>query len=118
MIGATATTAQAAAQAQADGADYIGFGPVFRTGSKANPASVKGLGGLAETCAAVTIPVVAIAGITPERVAPCLDAGAWGVAVMTAVTTAIRPHPGDGGVSRRHRPLAVDADARRQWERR
>lgn len=91
VIGATATTAQAAAQAQADGADYIGFGPVFRTGSKANPASVKGLGGLAETCAAVTIPVVAIAGITPERVAPCLDAGAWGVAVMTAVTTASDP---------------------------
>ena len=47
-----------------------------------------GLAGLAEAAAAVSIPVIAIAGITPDRVGPCLDAGAWGVAVMTAVTTA------------------------------
>ena len=91
VVGATATTAAQARRAEADGADYIGFGPVFPTASKANPASVKGLEGLAEACRAVSIPVVAIAGITPERVAPCLDAGAWGVAVMTAVSTADRP---------------------------
>ena len=91
MIGATATTAEAAAQAQADGADYVGFGPVFPTASKANPASVKGLDGLARACAAVTVPVIAIAGVTPERVGSCLEAGAWGVAVMTAVTTAAEP---------------------------
>ena len=91
ILGATATTAGQARAAEADGADYIGFGPVFPTSSKANPASVKGLDGLAETCSAVSIPVVAIAGITPARVAPCLDAGAWGVAVMTAITTAADP---------------------------
>jgi len=91
FVGATATTAEQAKQAEADGADYIGFGPVFPTRSKANPASVKGLDGLAETCQAVSIPVIAIAGITPERVVPCLDAGAWGVAVMTAITTAPDP---------------------------
>ena len=91
VIGATATTAEGARRAEADGADYVGFGPVFPTSSKASPASVKGLGGLAEACAAVSVPVVAIAGVTPERVGPCLDAGAWGVAVMTAVTTAPDP---------------------------
>ncbi|MDT0630777.1 thiamine phosphate synthase [Rubrivirga sp. S365] len=88
LIGATATTAEAARAAEAAGASYVGFGPVFPTGSKANPASVKGLDGLARAAAAVRIPVIAIAGVTPERVGPCLDAGAWGVAVMTAVTTA------------------------------
>lgn len=88
IVGATATTAEGARAAEAAGADYVGFGPVFATGSKANPASVKGLGGLERACAAVDIPVIAIAGITPERVGPCLGAGAWGVAVMTAVTTA------------------------------
>lgn len=88
IVGATATTADAARAAEAAGADYVGFGPVFPTASKDHLASVKGLAGLAEACAAVRIPVVAIAGLTPERVAPCLDAGAWGVAVMTAVTTA------------------------------
>ncbi|OZC02023.1 thiamine phosphate synthase [Rubricoccus marinus] len=91
IIGATATTAAQAQEAEASGADYIGFGPVFPTGSKANPARVKGLDGLAEACAAVSIPVIAIAGITPERVAPCLDAGAMGVAVMTAVSCAPDP---------------------------
>ena len=91
LIGATATTAEAARAAEAAGADYVGFGPVFPTSSKASPASVKGLRGLARACAAVSVPVVAIAGVTPERVAPCLEAGAWGVAVMTAVTTASDP---------------------------
>ena len=91
IVGATATTAEQARAAEADGANYIGFGPVFPTTSKANAASVKGLDGLAEACRAVSIPVIAIAGITPERVAPCLDAGAWGVAVMTAITTADDP---------------------------
>ena len=88
LVGATATTAAEARAAEAAGADYVGFGPVFPTGSKASPASVKGLAGLARACAAVAVPVVAIAGVTPARVGPCLDAGAWGVAVMTAVTTA------------------------------
>ncbi|PAP76942.1 thiamine phosphate synthase [Rubrivirga marina] len=91
LVGATATTAQGAAAAEAEGADYVGFGPVFPTASKANPASVKGLDGLRAACEAVSIPVVAIAGITPERVGPCLDAGAWGVAVLSAVTCADDP---------------------------
>ncbi|WP_412062647.1 thiamine phosphate synthase [Rubrivirga sp. IMCC45206] len=92
VVGATATTADAARAAESDGADYIGFGPVFPTRSKASPASVKGLRGLADACAAVSIPVLAIAGITPDRVRACLDAGAYGVAVMTAVSTAPDPH--------------------------
>ncbi|HYE96164.1 MAG TPA: thiamine phosphate synthase [Rubricoccaceae bacterium] len=91
LVGATATTVEDALLAEAAGADYVGFGPVFPTGSKRNPASVKGLAALAAVCRGVRIPVVAIAGITPERVAACLDAGAHGVAVMTAVTTAPDP---------------------------
>ena len=91
LVGATVTTADGARRAQDEGADGLGFGPVFPTTSKANPASVKGLDGLAAACAAVRIPVLAIAGITPERAGPCLDAGAWGVAVMSAVTRAAAP---------------------------
>lgn len=91
IIGATATTVRDALQAQDEGADYVGFGPVFETRSKANPASVKGLQGLEEVCRAVTIPVIAIAGITPERVRPVMEAGAYGFAVMTAVTTSPTP---------------------------
>ena len=91
VIGATVTDAAQARDAEAAGASYLGFGPVFPTQSKRNPASVKGLDGLAAACAAVEIPVIGIAGITPERVRPVLDAGAHGVAVMTAVTTADDP---------------------------
>ncbi|MEM1055986.1 MAG: thiamine phosphate synthase [Bacteroidota bacterium] len=91
IIGATATTAEQARRAETEGATYIGFGPVFATSSKKNPAKVKGLAGLAEAARAVSIPVIAIAGITPERVAPCLEAGAHGVAVMTAVSCALDP---------------------------
>jgi len=88
IVGATASTAEEAARAEAEGASYVGFGPVYATGSKANPQAVRGLRGLAAACQAVSLPVIAIAGMTPERVPEVLSAGAHGVAVMTAVTTA------------------------------
>lgn len=91
IIGATATTAEQARQAYEDGADYIGFGPVFTTQSKFNRSSTKGVEGLAAACDAVPIPVIAIAGITSDRVKPALDAGAHGVAVLSAVATADSP---------------------------
>lgn len=91
VIGATATTAEQARQAYEEGADYIGFGPVFTTQSKFNRSSTKGVDGLAAACDAVPIPVIAIAGITSDRVQPALDAGAHGVAVLSAVATAESP---------------------------
>ena len=91
LVGATASSVGAAVAAEEAGADYIGFGPVFATRSKAAPAPVRGLDGLAAVCRAVRIPVIAIAGITPARVPAVLGAGAYGVAVMTAVSTASDP---------------------------
>jgi thiamine-phosphate pyrophosphorylase len=91
LIGATATDAAQAAEAHEAGADYIGFGPVFETSSKRNPKSVKGPEGLADACEAVPIPVLAIGGITHDRVRTVLEAGAHGVAVLSAVVTANNP---------------------------
>lgn len=91
VIGGTATTVDQALRAQDEGADYVGFGPVFQTTSKRNPASVKGLSTLASVCSSVEIPVVAIGGITAGRVERVMEAGAFGVAVMTGVTTADDP---------------------------
>ena len=91
LVGATATTAAQALQAQHEGADYIGFGPVFTTRSKDNPASVKGLVGLRAACEAVSIPVIAIAGITTERIVSVLEAGAHGVAVLSEIVLADDP---------------------------
>ncbi len=91
IIGATCTTLEQADRAVREGADYIGFGPVYETKSKANPALVKGLDGLAEVCRAIPIPVIAIGGITVERVQSVLDTGAHGIAVLSAVTMAPDP---------------------------
>lgn len=91
VIGATASTVAEARAAEAAGASYVGFGPVFPTRSKGAPAPTRGLEALAEVCAAIAVPVIAIAGITPARVPDALRAGAHGVAVMTAVSTAPDP---------------------------
>jgi thiamine-phosphate pyrophosphorylase len=100
VIGATATTVDEAMRAWQDGASYIGFGPVFATRSKSNPAPVRGLEGLREVCRAVPLPVVAIAGMTVDRARRVLEAGAHGVAVMTAVTTAPDPEDAARGFRR------------------
>lgn len=91
LIGGTAATLDQALLVQDDGGDYVGFGPVFPTGSKRNPASVTGLSKLEAVCSKLSIPVIAIAGITPVRVRPVIEAGAHGVAVMTAISLADDP---------------------------
>lgn len=73
-IGLSTHDLRQALAAQARGADVIGFGPVFATRSKLDPDPVVGLDGLREVCGRVSIPVVAIGGITlenVERVAAC-----------------------------------------------
>jgi thiamine-phosphate pyrophosphorylase len=82
--------AQALAAA-ADGADYLAFGPVFATASKANPDRTVGLQLLAEVCRSVSVPVVAIGGITPETAAAVAGAGAAAAAVIAAVDRAADP---------------------------
>jgi thiamine-phosphate pyrophosphorylase len=90
----THNRAQALAAAEA-GADYIGFGPVFSTSSKANPDPVVGLEALAEVCRLVSVPVVAIGGIGLAAVAAVARAGASAAAVIGAVNAA--PDPAAAG---------------------
>jgi thiamine-phosphate pyrophosphorylase len=72
-----------AAQSAADaGADYLFFGPVFATPSKAAFGAPQGLDLLAEVCRAVAIPVFAIGGIALENAAACFAAGAKGIAAI------------------------------------
>jgi thiamine-phosphate pyrophosphorylase len=79
------------AKAYEQGADYVGFGPVFPTRSKSSPKSMRGLDGLREACAAAPIPIIAIGGMTHDRVREVLEAGAHGVAVLSAIATASDP---------------------------
>jgi thiamine-phosphate pyrophosphorylase len=66
-------------------------GPVFGTRSKADPAPPLGLAALAEIAALSPVPVVAIGGITPARVAEVMSAGAHGVAVLSGIAQAPDP---------------------------
>ncbi|HEY3352803.1 MAG TPA: thiamine phosphate synthase [Polyangia bacterium] len=85
VIGVSTHDLAQARAAAAGGADYIGYGPVFPTATKARPDPVVGLAGLARACAAVPVPVVAIGGITLAQVPAVLAAGAAAVAVIGAV---------------------------------
>jgi thiamine-phosphate pyrophosphorylase len=86
----THNRAQALAAVRA-GADYIGLGPIYGTGSKLNPEPVLGLIALAEICREVKIPIVAIGGITLDRAPAIASAGASAAAVIAAVATAADP---------------------------
>ncbi len=80
LIGASVHSLAAAKTAEADGADYVLFGPVFATPSKASVGAPQGLGRLKEICVGLAIPVLAIGGITAQNAAACCGQGAYGVA--------------------------------------
>lgn len=84
IIGVSAQNVQQALLAQKHGADYLGVGAVFPTGSKddAEDVSFETLKGI---CQAVDIPVIAIGGITKENVSELKGSGICGIAVISAI---------------------------------
>lgn len=88
IIGVSASNLEEALAADRGGADYLGIGPIFPTPSKDDAAPPMGLAVLAGICQAVTIPVVAIGGLTVDNIEAVIDAGAEGIAVISAVTGA------------------------------
>jgi len=88
MIGVSTHSLVQAEAAAREGADYIGFGPVFATRTKPNPEPATGLDRLREVCAAVSLPVVAIGGITLATVDAVAATGASAAAVIAAVDDA------------------------------
>jgi thiamine-phosphate pyrophosphorylase len=91
LIGYSADDPEEARKAEADGADYIGCGAVWGTGTKDVGGEAIGLKRLAQVAAAVTIPVVAIGGVTPARAAEVPATRASGTAVVGAVMAAGDP---------------------------
>jgi len=82
LMGVSCHSGAAAVEAERDGADYLIFGPVFATPSKAAFGAPQGLDRLAEVCRSVRIPVLAIGGVALENASACLAAGAAGLAAI------------------------------------
>lgn len=84
ILGVSAQTVEQALEAQKCGADYLGTGAVFPTGSK-DDAQVLGVQTLKEICSAVNIPVVAIGGISKDNILELKQSGIAGVSVISAI---------------------------------
>ena len=84
IIGVSAQTVEQALRAQERGADYLGVGAVFATGSKEDAVEVDHET-LRAICEAVQIPVIAIGGITKENVKELSGSGICGIAVISAL---------------------------------
>lgn len=91
IIGGTCETPEEARRAEAEGADYLGSGPVYATPSKADAGEPYGPAVIERVSGATALPVVGIGGIGPGKAAPVIRAGAVGVSVISAVTGAADP---------------------------
>jgi thiamine-phosphate pyrophosphorylase len=91
LIGASIHAVTEARSAEAEGADFVIFGPVYDTPSKRQYGAPQGLAALECVASAVRLPVLAVGGITPARVPEVRRAGARGVAVIGAILGAERP---------------------------
>lgn len=91
LIGYSAHSLEELAMVAEQGADIATFSPIFFTLSKAAYGPPQGLERLAAACSASPIPVFALGGITPSRMAAIRQAGAQGVAVISAILASSEP---------------------------
>ena len=83
IIGVSTHSVRQATVAEAGGADYIGFGPIFKQGSKKDHDPIVGISGLREIRSLTSLPIFAIGGIQSEQVREVMQAGANGIAVVS-----------------------------------
>ena len=88
IIGISTHTVEQAKEAEENGANYIGFGPVFGTGTKNTGYSARGLEMLARISAAAALPIVAIGGIREATVQDVWQAGADSAAMISDILKA------------------------------
>ncbi len=108
LVGKSAHSVEAALKATSLGADYLVAGTIFASQSHPDIEPL-GLDFLRDVCAAVSTPVLAIGGVTPENLGACIEAGAAGVAVLSPIMRAADPK----AMARMYR-AALDA----AWEER
>jgi thiamine-phosphate pyrophosphorylase len=85
IIGGSAATLEEAEKCLTEGADYVGFGPVYPTDSKTDAGPVSGTDLLKRVVATIPLPIIAIGGVSVENTPDVIHAGAHGIAVISAV---------------------------------
>ncbi|HEK9101593.1 thiamine phosphate synthase [Bacillus pfraonensis] len=93
IVGVSTHTIEEARFAIANGADYLGVGPIFPTSTKKDTKAVQGTKGLRHFREmGITVPIVGIGGITVENAASVIEAGADGVSIISAISLADSPY--------------------------
>ena len=82
LVGVSCHSVEEARQAEATGASYLFFGPIFETPAKKKFGPPQGIAKLTEVCNSVRIPVIAIGGVNEETAPKCLQTGASGIAAI------------------------------------
>jgi len=85
LIGVSVNTVNEAKEAEHGGADYLGAGPIYFTQTKKDIRPPIGIDGLREIRKSINIPILAIGGINAENAKEIIEAGADGVAVVSAI---------------------------------
>ncbi|UCF57079.1 MAG: thiamine phosphate synthase [Deltaproteobacteria bacterium] len=85
IIGGSASNIEEARKCFSEGADYVGFGPVYQTASKDDAGPVRGVAILKQVVETIPLPIIAIGGVGTENVPEVVQAGAHGIAVISAV---------------------------------
>jgi thiamine-phosphate pyrophosphorylase len=85
IIGGSAATIAEARNCLSEGADYVGFGPVYTTTSKDDAGPVSGIDILKQVVETIPLPIIAIGGVDAQNTPEVMRAGAHGIAVISAV---------------------------------
>ncbi len=91
IVGVSVSTVEEARRAEAEGADYLGVGPIFATPTKPDSPAPTGLDGLTAIRRATRLPLVGIGAVNASNAAEVIAAGAEGVAVVSAIMSAEDP---------------------------
>ena len=98
IIGGSADTMEEAKKCLSDGANYVGFGPVYPTGSKDDAGPVSGIDTLRKIVETIPLPIIAIGGIDKRNTSEVMKAGAHGIAVISAVCCKENPEGATKGL--------------------
>lgn len=100
IIGGSAGSVEEARRCLSEGADYVGFGPVYPTTSKEDAGPAGGIDLLKEVVQAIPLPIIAIGGVDERNIHDVMAVGAYGIAVISAVCCQENPEEATGILAR------------------